>query len=174
MLCLSSGCTQRVFLILAVSLLKRHRCTHTHCLGKIREQTCRKLVWGFILVVFLIVASYLFSVWPCVHRDGQNEWRERIKMKEMYKGWKKNIVPTMNRETTRTHTLIHTGLWIHLAFYSLVTQTERKTESVSGSTKTFCVINKAEKEIQAECTKQLHKVFQEQGFFFFLQVSWLR
>ncbi len=85
-------------------------------------------------------------------------------MKEMYKGWKKTLLPQWI-EKQRTHTLTHTGLWSDLAFYSLVTQTERKTESMSGSTQTFCVINKAEKEIQAEFTKQLHKVFQEHVFF---------
>ncbi len=146
-ICLSSGCTQTVFLILAVSLLKdTHTHTHTHTLpqGKIREQTCRKLVLRFYLVGILIVASYLFSVWPlCSQR--LTEWMKgKDKNEEMYKGWKKTLLPQWI-EKQRTHTLTHTGLWSDLAFYSLVTQTERKTESVSGSTKTFCVINKAEK-----------------------------
>lgn len=97
--------------------------THTHTLPqeKIREQTCRKLVWGFILVVFLIVVSYLFSVWPSVHKDGQNEWRERIKNE-------RNVQRTLFPQwmESHTHTLGCELIWCYIPLW----QTDRERERV--------------------------------------------
>lgn len=162
MICLSSGCTQAVFLILAVSLLKRP--THTAS-GEDQRANMQEIGLRFyfggdsdsgqLFVLCLTLCSQRWTEWmKGNYKNERNVQRMKI---TLFPQW---------IEKQRTHTLTHTGLWIDLAFYSLVTQTERKTESMSGSTKTFCVINKAEKEIQAEFTKQLHRAFQEHVLFF--------